>query len=171
MKEKIKIDLLKSESIANTDIEKSIYELQIQIDKMSNKSDKIDYFVAVASGILTGMIDVLWVEDFNLENGRNEAEEKVDKIVIKISKAFGCESDNIQEAVRNLEGKFGIPSDGNMNNFGGTKYHHLKDFAHHPTIIGLIFSLLTQFTEKSFGIDKYGLFKCVPINEKSKILI
>ena len=171
MEEKIKIDLLKTDNIANTDIEKSIYELQMQLDKMSNKSDKMDYFVAVASGILTGMIDVLWVEDFSLENGRNEAEEKVDKIVIKISKAFGCESDNIQDAVRNLERKFGIPSDRNMKDFGGSKYHHLKDFAHHPSIIGLIFSLLTQFTEKSFGIDKYGIFKCFPINEKSKIFI
>lgn len=29
-----------------------------------------------------------------------------------------------------------IPSDGNTPDFGGGLQHHLRDFAHHPTIVG-----------------------------------
>lgn len=50
-----------------------------------------------------------------------------------------------------LEKMFPIPSDGNTPDFGGGLQHHLRDFAHHPTMVGLMFSLLTQFTEKSYG--------------------
>jgi len=34
----------------------------------------------------------------------------------------------------------------NTNDFGGGTVHRLRDFAHHPTIGGLAFSMLTQFT-------------------------
>jgi hypothetical protein len=47
--------------------------------------------------------------------------------------------------------------------------HHLRDFAHHPTPVGLIFSMLTQFTGNAYGTDVHGVFMAVPI--KNKIFI
>ena len=64
-----------------------------------------------------------------------------------------------------------LPSDGNTPDFGGGLRHHLCDFGHHPTIIGLIFSLLTQFTGMSYGTDTNGIFKVVPVTDKSKEFI
>lgn len=116
---------------------------------LSSKADKLDYVVAVASGIVCAMLDIIWVGDFDLKCGRDISSDKVDGFVKKIAKMLGCEnSDDIRTAVRFLEKKFHIPSDGNTKKFGGGAKHHLRDFAHHPTIVGLAFSLLTQFTEK-----------------------
>lgn len=84
---------------------------------------------------------------------------------------MGCESDDLKKCVKFLEKKFHIPADGNAPDFGGGLQHHLRDFAHHPTIVGLMFSLLTQFTYKSYGIDAAGNFIFVDVPEKSRVFI
>lgn len=159
------------EKIANSHIEQTIYDLDNQIQMISSQADKLDYLVSVSSGILCGMIDMLWVGDFNLEASRSIADEKVDSFVKKTANLLGCEDSDIKSSVAFLEKKFPIPADGNTSDFGGGLQHHLRDFAHHPTIVGLMFSLLTQFTEKSYGTDVNGNFLIVPVPEKSKIFI
>lgn len=149
------------------DLDKIIFDLDSQINLLSSQADKYDYLVSIGSGILCGMLDILWVGEFNLERGRNIASDKIDNFVKKAAKMLGCEDDDLQASVRFLEKKFPIPSDGNTPDFGGGRQHHLRDFAHHPTIIGLIFSLLTQFTSKSYGTDGDGCFKVADIPEKS----
>ena len=49
------------------------------------------------------------------------------------------------------------------NDFGGGKHHHLRDFSHHPTPVGLLFSILSQFTGTGFGTDVNGAFAQHPI--------
>lgn len=66
-----------------------------------------------------------------------------------------------------MENKFPVPADGNTPDFGGEKQHNLREFAHHPMIVGLIFSLLTQFTHMSYGTDVNGEFIVVPAPDKS----
>ncbi|MDU5527700.1 MAG: hypothetical protein E6053_09575 [Finegoldia magna] len=99
------------------------------------------------------------------------ANDKVENLVRKTAQMMGCDSDDLKKCVKFLEDKFPIPSDGNTPDFGGGLQHHLRDFAHHPTIIGLIFSLLTQFTYKSYGTDVAGNFMIVDVPEKSRIYI
>lgn len=171
MNENLEIEVLTNENTVNIDFEKSIYDLQQQINGTISQADKLDYFVSVASGMLCGMLDILWVGDFSLERGRDIADEKVNEFVKKIAKLSGCKDDDLKKSVAFLEKKFPIPADGNTPDFGGGLQHHLRDFAHHPTIIGLAFSLLTQFTEKSYGTDANGIFKVVPVPEKSRIFI
>lgn len=141
------------------DFNKTIYDLNSQIDLLSSKADNLDYIVAIASGILCGMLDMLWVGDFDFATGRDISAEKMDMFVRKTAERLeGKEFKDVNSAVRALENRFPIPSDGNIDDFGGARQHHLRDFAHHPTIVGLFFSLLTQFTKKSFGTDEYGSF-------------
>lgn len=153
------------------DLDKIIFDLDGQIELLSSQADKLDYLVAVASGVLCGMLDILWVGDFSLEHGRELASEKVEVFVKKSAKILGCEKDDIGSAVKFLEQLFPIPSDGNTPDFGGGLQHHLRDFAHHPTIIGLAFSLLTQFTYKSYGTNTAGMFIVVDVPEKSRSFI
>lgn len=171
MNENLDIRLLTNENIANIDFEKSIYDLQQQINEMISQADKLDYFVSVASGMMCGMLDILWVGDFSLESGRAIADEKVNEFVKKVAKVNGCKDDDLKKSVAFLEKKFPVPADGNTPDFGGGLQHHLRDFAHHPTIIGLAFSLLTQFTEKSYGTDVNGNFIVVTVPENSRIFI
>ncbi len=159
------------EKVANSGIEQTIYDLDNQVQMLSSQADKLDYLVSISSGILCGMLDMFWVGDFNLEAGRSIADETVNSFVKKTSKILGCEDNDIKSCVAFLEKKFPIPADGNTPDFGGGLQHHLRDFAHHPTIIGLMFSLLTQFTEKSYGTDVSGKFMIVPVPEKNRIFI
>lgn len=172
--EKIEItleDYEKSKNASNFDYDKIIYDLDNEIDLLSSQADNFDFLVSVGSGILSGLLDILWVGEFNLEQGRELASDKVDNFVIETAKILGYESDDLQSAVRFLEEKFPIPSDGNTAELGGSLQHHLRDFAHHPTIVGLMFSLLTQFTYTSYGTDTLGNFKVVDVPERSAVFI
>lgn len=153
------------------DIEQVIFDLDKQIEMSSSHADKVDILISISSGILSGMLDVLWCGEFDLDSSRKVAEEKIEKFVIKTSKMLGCKDNDIKSCVAFLEKKSPIPADGNTSDFGGGLQHHLRDFAHHPTIVGLIFSLLTQFTENSYGTDEKGDFLIVPVIEKSKTFI
>lgn len=154
------------------DFDKIIYDLNSQIELLSCQADNLDYIVAIASGMACGLLDILWVGEFDLQSGRSIASDKVDSFVKKTAemlerKKFG----DVKSAVKSLEERFPIPSDGNTPNFGGGLQHHIRDFAHHPTIVGLAFSLLTQFTEKSYGTDVNGVFLVVDVPKKSKPFI
>ena len=74
MNENLEIRVLNDENTVNIDFEKSIYDLQLQINGSISQADKLDCFVAVASGMLCGMLDILWVGDFSLERGREIAD-------------------------------------------------------------------------------------------------
>ena len=143
-----------------------IASLNAEIDKLTNHADGLDYIVAVASGILTGLIDSFFVGELDLsechEFGSQVVEEKVKKL---------GDSENLKKAIQNLEKrtKNFFPSDANIMDFGGTRQHHLRDFAHHPTIVGLVCSILTQFTGMCYGTNAAGVFMVVPVADKERI--
>lgn len=172
MSERVEVSLLTdTEKDADTTIEQTIFYLDNQIKILSSQADKLDYLLSISSGLVCGMLDILWVGDFDLASGRSVSEEQVNNLVRKTAKLQGCKKEDIKSCVAFLEKKFPIPSDGNTPDFGGGLHHHLRDFAHHPTIVGLIFSLLTQFTEKSYGTDTAGNFIIKDVPEKSKVFI
>lgn len=172
MDSKLQIEVLTSEKQNLVfDFDKEIYDLNRQINLLSSNADTLDCLVAAASGLLCGMLDVLWVGDFDLSRGREFANDQTEEFVKKAAQKLGCNKDDLKGCVKFLEDRFPIPADGNTPDFGGGLQHHLRDFAHHPTIAGLFFSLLTQFTEKSYGTDVNGLFIIVDVPEKSKIFI
>lgn len=172
--EQLQINLTPHEKLAinnEFDLDKIIFDLDGQIELLSSQADNFDYLVSIASGVLCGALDILWVGDFNLERGRAIASDEIDDFVKKTAKMLGCEDDDLKSCVKFLEKKFPIPSDGNTPDFGGGLQHHLRDFAHHPTLVGLAFSLLTQFTYKSYGTDVKGNFLVVDVPEISKSFI
>ncbi|WP_418222943.1 hypothetical protein [Clostridium isatidis] len=158
---------------------KRIDDLNIDITRLSNSSDGIDYMVAVASGILSGIIDSFWVGEFSFERGNAWSDETVNNFVKKVAKKQGYNGDDLEGAIKYLESGvkhknldikgFGAPSDSVTDKFGGGRQHHLRDFAHHPTPVGLIFSMLTQFSGKSYGTDKNGFFMIVDVENKTFI--
>ena len=148
-----------------------IFDFDSQIDLYSSNLDMLDYVISISGGILSGLIDVFWVGELNLEHGQKIARKEIDKLVTEVAKKTGYKGNDLSAAVRHLESKFPIPSDKLTPRFGGGLQHHLRDFAHHPTIVGLIFSLLTQFTYKSYGTDEIGSFIIVEIPEDSLTLI
>ena len=167
----IEVEMLNSSCTVDErldEIDCQIEELDSSIDKLTNHADKTDYVVAVISGVIASIIDAVFVGKFDLQEGRDWSSEKINDVVLNIAKKNGYDGDDLQGAIRHLE-KFGAPSDSVYSDFGGALQHHLRDFAHHASIVGLIFSMLTQFTKKAYGTTPDGAFQIVPINDTTFI--
>ncbi len=58
-------------------------------EKAIDYADRLDKCVALASGLLTGLIDVLFVGEFSIEKAKQYGEKDVENIVKKAAKKFG----------------------------------------------------------------------------------
>lgn len=128
------------------------------IDMKEMKLDKTDVLISAASGLLTGLLDVFWVGEFSLQNAQQWGRETINSFVIEVAHTQGYKKDDLEGAIKCLEDGFINPSDKLTSEFGGGLQHHLRDFSHHPTPVGLIFSVLTQFTCEGYGTDTCGHF-------------
>lgn len=150
------------------EIESELAGLSTGIDNLTNQATKLDYTAAVASGIISGLIDIFFVGKFDLQAGHDWSTEKINSFVEHVSKQLGYTGDDTKGAILFLE-KYGAPSDSVTAQFGGGLQHHLRDFAHHASPMGLVFSMLTQFTYKAYGTNTAGAFMVVPIENTTFI--
>lgn len=150
-------------------ISSRVEELNSEIDSLTNHAAGTDYTVAVASGIIAGIIDSVWKGEFSIDRANEWGNDKVDNFVVRIAQSQGYKGNELEGAIRHLEKNFPIAADKATNSFGGGLQHHLRDFSHHPTPVGLFFSLLTQFTGDVYGTDVSGIFKVVPVDATTLI--
>ena len=131
-----------------------------EFDPSSLPAQARDYILAAASGTLMGALSVLWQKDFNLADARKLGSDMIEKIVIGAAQRVGPhkETPTIEDAIRFLEKSFPSVGDKLTAAFGGGLQHHLRDFSHHPSPVGLVCSLLMQFTGKGFGTKTDGSF-------------
>lgn len=173
-------NLLAAKNETSAALDQALIKVNQELDSFVNHADKMDYAFAVASGLCAGIVDFLFVGEFSLENAHSWGSEKTEKFVVKIAKSQGYKGDDVKEAIVYLAEKtehkdnriqkgFHLATDSNTNDFGGGKQHHLRDFAHHASITGLAFSMLTQFTKKSYGTDTTGRFIVVDVGDAAFI--
>ena len=125
---------------------------------ISKNIDKYDVALAVSSGALTAALDIIWVNDISFADAHTWGRGQVDNFVMKVAKSKGYSGNDISGAIKKLEDDFPMDGDLLSDKFGGGLQHHLRDFSHHPTPVGLLFSLLMQFTGKGYGTDGTGKF-------------
>ena len=136
---------------------------------MPNILDKWDIAVSIGSGALTAALDVLWIKNISLADAHSWGTEKVNDFVKNVAKSNGYVGNDLAGAVKKLEADYPMDGDLLTNEFGGGYQHHLRDFSHHPTPVGLLFSILMQFTGKGYGTDGTGKFQVYEIKDwKSK---
>lgn len=188
-----------------------VAELNKDIDRLTNHADGLDYTLAVASGILTGLIDSFFVGDWDMAQARAWSSQEINKRIVEFAKKDPEYKDFLKKkknrensslnAIEFLEEKYKLPGDNTwavkdnfvnmakkrgfegcgyeealrfMNeNFpkeGGwavlengitKKTHHLDDFCHHPTLVGLVCCIIVQFTGSSIYSNSAG--KMVPL--------
>lgn len=157
-----------------SDLDEKIASLETEVARINNEQKKytadldwIDYTVAAGSGLLCSILGSIFVGKFSLEEASLWGSEKTNQFVKHVAKSQGYNGtdDSLNGAIKFLSDKFHLASDSNRNDFGGGLQHHLRDFSHHPTPVGLIFSLLTQFTKKSYGTNVSGSFIVVPVRD------
>lgn len=134
--------------------------VRVEFDKSVDKAEREDYVIAAAIGASTGVLNIFWQKRFDLSEAHTWGQEKVEGFVFDIAKGAGFKSDgkDPKDAVRFLEDMFPLASDKLTPEFGGGLQHHLRDFAHHPSPVGLLMSILAQFTGKGYGTDTSGAF-------------
>ncbi len=78
--------------------------LNKQIDRLTNHADGLDYIIAVASGILTGLIDSVFVEEMDIKSSTEEAEKKIaEKVKEKALKEK--QDDTVKKAIEGAKKK------------------------------------------------------------------
>lgn len=142
-----------------------------ELEHYTIHADKADYALAVTSGVLAGLVDSLFVGEFSLEYANQWGNQQAEKLVLKVAKYQGYGGTDLGQAIKHLEYQFPIAADKATAAFGGGLQHHLRDFSHHPTPVGLVCSILTQFTGNVYGTDVAGAFQCVPLNKDGLNLV
>ena len=124
--------------------------LNSDIDRLTNRADALDYMVAVGSGVLSGIIDVVCVGDFSLDTANHGV---MIKSIVLLRKLQRCRAITVMicMVLCGIWKRRHPWSDTVTDQFGSGLQHHLRDFSHHPTPVGLFF--LTADT-----IYRYGLW-------------
>ena len=77
--EKLSVEVLDESKFQNgKGIDRIIFDLDDELDSLSSGAEMSDYLVAASSGLLCGCLDILWLGEFSLEQGRSIAKDKVD---------------------------------------------------------------------------------------------
>lgn len=150
-----------------------IDEINTDIERLTNNADSLDYTIAVASGVLTGLIDVFCIGEFDFSEFKADTYEYVNRYIEKFAKEKGYKGQGLKGAISFLEDKFKVDQDDvwKGRNISSTRLHHLEDIAHHPTILGLLASIVVAFFRMSIFVDKNGEWNIVFLKTDKKKLI
>ena len=154
------------------DIQNRVDELNSEIDRLTNHCDGLDYITAALCGVVAGIIDSIYVGAWDFKSAKAKANADINKEIEAFARKCGYEDTGkgLKGAVEFLEKKFPMPGD-NAWKFEGSGIsaasHHLDDYCHHPTIVGLICCIIVQFTGKATYHNKDGvkITKDVEVNE------
>lgn len=141
--------------------EERITQLDQEIDQLTCNADNLDYLLAVASGVLTGMIDVFFVGDLNMNDAKKGVHTNVNKFIQFYAKCSGYEGgdNDLAGAISFLEKKYPVAQDNSWSGEKisvGSKNHHLADLAHHPTLVGLLAAIIVQFFRTGVFVNRDG---------------
>ena len=144
-------------------LEKELRETKEQIVSLTPNCDKLDYALAASSGALCGILDVFLVGKPGQSLIGNITDKWFENRVKDFARLCKWDSkidDSLSEAVKYLEHKFKIPYD--QHGAGdiakdiydlSPRNHHFKSLGHNPSLLGLFFSILDQFTFSSHFVS------------------
>ena len=170
-----------STSIADamTKAEAEIMVLNETIDSIKGLKpdcDKLDYILAASSGALCGIMDIFLVG----KPGESSLGDITDNWFSARTMDFAklCHPDkknfdSLDSALRFLEKEFKVPYDQTGLGDAGravfdltAKNHHFKSLAHNPSLLGLFFSILDQFSNTSHFVTDGQLIALYQADEK-----
>lgn len=142
-----------------TEIDELINETEKTIKNLTPECDKLDYILSASSGVLCGIIDIFLVGKPGESPVGDVNDKWFDDRVKDFAKLCGWntkKNSSVKSAIGFLERKFKVPYDqrgaGDAASFIfdlKPANHHFKSLAHNPTLLGLFFSILDQFTNSS----------------------
>lgn len=125
--------------------------------------DKLDYALASSSGALCGLIDIFLVGKPGESPIGNVTDKWFSNRTVDFAKLCGWDGKGrnpLSSAIGFLEKKFKIPYDQRGAGDAASSIfdlnptdHHFKSLGHNPTLLGLFFSILDQFTNQSHFVS------------------
>ena len=155
------------------DINTKLAENENTLKKLTPECDKTDYILAAASGAICGLMDIFLVG----KSGESAIGDITDKWFANRTMDFakicgwdGNSNDSLSSAIQYLEKKFKIPyGAGNVASLVfdlNPRNHHFKSLGHNPSLLGLFFSILDQFTNTSHFISEGELISLQEADDK-----
>ena len=168
-----KIDIMSDHQL--TVLDRELERVNEELNHYTSHADKQDYAIAVASGILTGIIDSVYVGETSITSDSIGLSHKsVNKFIGQYAKGQGFEGKRLKDQIAFLEKEFVVAQDNVWKgaNIGvSAKNHHLADLAHHPTPLGLVAAIVVQFLRVGVFINKDGEWHFKIVETKKEDII
>lgn len=141
-----------------------LQETMMSIENVKPNCDKLDYALAASSGLLCSILDIFLVTPPKQGNSAlvNTTDTWFKERTVSFAKLCGWkgETGNTSAAIQFLEKMFKVPYDqrgagdigSSIFNLNPTN-HHFKSLAHNPSLLGLFFSIVNQFTNTSHFVS------------------
>ena len=143
-------------AIATADDELEVLDETVQsVDLLKPSCDKLDYALAASSGTVCGLMDIFLIGKPGESPVGNIGDTWFKNRVTDFAKLCGWKPEDTESAIAFLEDKFDVPYDQTGRDAAREIYnltpgnHHFKALGHNPTLLGLFFSILDQFTNQS----------------------
>lgn len=138
--------------------------------------DKIDYVVAAGSGVLCGIMDVFLIGKPGESPLGNITDKWFSNRVQDFAKLCGWKGGNDKSAITYLQKHFDVPYDQRGAGDAGSEIfdlnptnHHFKSLAHNPSLLGLFFSILDQFTYQSHFVSNGQLISLQVVDSEFEL--
>ena len=152
-------------------------ECHAELDRLTCNADNLDLLAGVCCGVAAGIVDAVVVSKWDFSSAKALSDEEMNRIVTDFAKknpkykdflGRGKDGDRLENAIAFLEKEYHLPGDGAYQQKGlnmgvGGKDHRLADFSHHNSVVGLICSILVQFTDKAVFFNPAGELFRIPI--------
>lgn len=165
--------------------QKELEQYNADIARLTSNADGLDYTLAALSGVLTGIIDSLFVGQWDMKSAKAWSSQELNNKIVAFAnkdpefaefiKKQKNRDDSSLAAIEFLEKKYKLPGDAEWKYSGSgitAKTHHLDDFCHHPTVIGLICCVIVQYSKTSIYYNNANELVDLPIvvNEYGKFV-
>ncbi len=166
----------KNETVLDLDtVNRDLRRVDAELTRYTNNADKFDYAVAVGSGILSGIIDSVFVGDISVtKNDIKLSHEKVNRFIQDYADYRGLDGSHLKSAITDLEDAFKVAQDNVWKGAGigvSAKDHHLADLAHHPTPLGFMAALAVQFLRIGTFVNREGEWHFLLVETHAKDIV
>ncbi len=149
----------RADSLTEAQIDEKLARVSSELEAYT-KVHKEDYVLAITSGLFAGIIDALYVGEISFgEEEIKLSHQQVNNFIQKFAEFRGLGGEQLKDSIDNLEKKFKVAQDNvwQSAHIGvGAVNHHLADFAHHPTPVGLLSAIIVQFLRVGTFVNKNG---------------
>lgn len=151
------------------------------VQALKPQCDKWDYILSACSGALCGVIDIFFVGKPGESPFGNITDEWFENRTMDFAKLSGWKGakdgvNPLTSAISYLERHYKVPYDQRgLGDVGSVIYglnatnHHFKSLGHNPSLLGLFFSILNQFTNSSHFVSDGQLIELVEADNKFKL--